>query len=104
MIVMILHALATQRGPFKLGRTMQNIEPSPAVSLVAAIVDELRRIQSANATPPRLAYTLEETAAVLGTSKRTIEGEIARGNLRAKMIGRALHVSASELQRYLGAK
>jgi excisionase family DNA binding protein len=53
-------------------------------------------------TPPmrRIMWSLVEVAQLMGVSKRTIEGLINGGELRAKRVGRKLMVSQRELERY----
>lgn len=67
--------------------------------LVATLANELRRVHPG--TLPRVAYTLDEIAAMCGVSKRVVEGQIEIGALKTKRIGRALFVTARELERWL---
>jgi excisionase family DNA binding protein len=67
--------------------------------LVATLANELRRVQPV--TLPRVAYTLDEIAAMCGVSKRVVEGQIEIGALKTKRIGRTLCVTARELERWL---
>jgi hypothetical protein len=51
---------------------------------------------------PREAYSVEETAQVLGVSRRTIEGLIDSQQLRSVRVGRYLRIDRKEIDRYLG--
>lgn len=84
-----------QRGPF-IGALMN--QPTIA-ELVATLATELRRVQPV--TLPRVAYTLDEIAAMCGVSKRVVEGQIEIGALKTKRIGKGLFVTARELERWL---
>lgn len=50
-------------------------------------------------TPSRLAYPIDETAALLGVSRRTVYELISRGELRPVRIGARQRIPAAELQR-----
>jgi excisionase family DNA binding protein len=50
---------------------------------------------------PRLAYTLQETAAILGVSSVTIHRLIKRGALRSSSALRHKLIPATEIQRFL---
>lgn len=98
---MIAFALATRPAWHKLKWVtfMNNGTDLP----VTAIVAELRKlIESHQSSVPRLAFDVDETAKALGTTRRTVEGLIARGDLRSRRIGRALYVSRVEIDRFLG--
>ena len=53
---------------------------------------------------PREAYSVEETAKVLGVSRRTIEGLIDSQQLRSVRVGRYLRIDRKEIDRYLGRR
>ncbi|HYO17938.1 MAG TPA: helix-turn-helix domain-containing protein [Dermatophilaceae bacterium] len=53
--------------------------------------------------PPPLLFTLTEVAAHLRCTRRTVERQIAGGQLRVVKIGRAVRVERTELDRYLAA-
>jgi hypothetical protein len=84
-----------QRGPF-IGAFMN--QPTIA-ELVATLATELRRVQPV--TLPRVAYTLDEIAAMCGVSKRVVEGQVEIGSLKTRRIGKGLFVTARELERWL---
>ncbi|MDB6102554.1 MAG: Helix-turn-helix domain [Gammaproteobacteria bacterium] len=50
-------------------------------------------------TPPRIAYSINETAAVLGISRRTVYELLASGQLGAVRIGARQRIPAAELER-----
>ncbi|MGH8258280.1 MAG: helix-turn-helix domain-containing protein [Steroidobacteraceae bacterium] len=52
----------------------------------------------------RLAYSITETAQLIGLSKRTVERLITRRELRAVAVGRRVLVPADELARFLGVQ
>jgi excisionase family DNA binding protein len=102
---MICHALATLPAPTCWGHFL-NTENE---TVLAELVDQLRRmvdlLQTSNAAAaeklPRLAYSIDETAYVLGVSRRQIEGLIDSGKLGAEFVGRTLRVPVAEVQEYL---
>lgn len=71
---------------------------APLAELVTRLAETLERNRN---TPPRVAYTLEETAAMVGVSKRVIEQQANTGQLRTKRVGRRLFVTHRELERWL---
>ena len=52
--------------------------------------------------PPRLAYSLIETALVTGLSLSTINRRLASGDIKSVKVGRRRLVPVSELQRMVG--
>ena len=51
---------------------------------------------------PREVYSVDETAKVLGVSRRTIEGLIDLQQLRSVRIGKHVRIDRKEIDRYLG--
>jgi excisionase family DNA binding protein len=76
--------------------------PPPMADLVATLISEIRRLAAAPPRVERLAYSVDETAAALGRTRRVVEGLIDSGELRAKMVGRQLAIPRTELERFLG--
>lgn len=70
-------------------------------SLTKMLVGELQRI-AGSSTVQRLALSVDEVAHALGVPRRTVEGEISRGRLRTRLVGRKLRIPMNEVQRYLG--
>ena len=50
---------------------------------------------------PRLAYSVRETAEMLGVSEKTIRRLVARGMLRPSKALRHLRIPRSEIERFL---
>ena len=50
-------------------------------------------------TPARLAYPINESARMLGVSRRTVYQLLARGELRAVRVGARQRIPAAELAR-----
>jgi len=75
------------------------MESTDATAFVAQLLDGLRALQ---ARPPRMAYSIEEAASVIGTTERVIEGCIDRGELRCRFVGRQRFIAVSEINRLLG--
>jgi excisionase family DNA binding protein len=48
----------------------------------------------------RIALNIDEAASALGVTRRTIEGMIDRGELRAKLVGRRLLIGVDQLRKY----
>lgn len=61
----------------------------------------LARMDAHPLTPSRIAYPINETADLLGVSRRTVYELIARGELRSVRIGARQRVPAAELERLL---
>jgi excisionase family DNA binding protein len=89
-----------------------NGQPShPAEALVAwlrqlvrdAVREELQAQQQTTAPlePSRLAYSLDEAAALLGLSRDTLQAECASGTLPATKIGKQWRISRHALERRL---
>jgi excisionase family DNA binding protein len=76
----------------------------PALSNFKTILPEGFSMNDSDLTPPmrRIMWSLAEVAQLMGVSKRTIEGLINAGELRAKRVGRKLMVSQRELDRFQG--
>jgi excisionase family DNA binding protein len=76
----------------------------PALSNFKKILPEGFSMNDSDLTPPmrRIMWSLAEVAQLMGVSKRTIEGLINAGELRAKRVGRKLMVSQRELDRFQG--
>ena len=53
--------------------------------------------------PPRLAYSLKETAQMLGISEKSVRRLIARNLLRPSRALRHLLIARSEIERFLQA-
>jgi len=51
--------------------------------------------------PPRLAFSVRETAAMLGVSEKTVRRLIARGLLRPSKALRHLLIPRTEIERFL---
>ena len=51
--------------------------------------------------PPRLAYTVKETAEILGISQQTVYRLLARGLLRCSLALRSKIIARSEIERFL---
>jgi excisionase family DNA binding protein len=51
--------------------------------------------------PPRLAYTVKETAEILGISQQTVYRLLARGLLRCSLALRNKIIARSEIERFL---
>lgn len=76
------------------------MEPtSEVIGLLARSIDE-----ALSRTLPREAYSAEETAKLLGVSRRTIEGLIDSNQIRVVRIGRHLRIDRREIDRFLGRK
>jgi excisionase family DNA binding protein len=75
-----------------------------ALSNFKTILLEGFSMNDSDLTPPmrRIMWSLAEVAQLMGVSKRTIEGLINGGELRAKRVGRKLMVSQRELDRFQG--
>jgi len=73
-----------------------------ALSNFGMILREGFSMDESDLTPPmrRIMWSLAEVAQLMGVSKRTIEGLINGGELRAKRVGRKLMVSQRELDRF----
>jgi excisionase family DNA binding protein len=73
-----------------------------ALSNLKTILREGFSMDESDLTPPmrRIMWSLAEVAQLMGVSKRTIEGLINGGELRAKRVGRKLMVSQRELDRF----
>jgi excisionase family DNA binding protein len=73
-----------------------------ALSNLKTILREGFSMDDSDLTPPmrRIMWSLAEVAQLMGVSKRTIEGLINGGELRAKRVGRKLMVSQRELDRF----
>jgi excisionase family DNA binding protein len=73
-----------------------------ALSNLKTILREGFSMNDSDLTPPmrRIMWSLAEVAQLMGVSKRTIEGLINGGELRAKRVGRKLMVSQRELDRF----
>lgn len=67
--------------------------------LTVACSDTLGRMDSQHNTPMRLAYPINESAHLLGVSRRTVYQLLARGELRAVRIGDRQRIPADELAR-----
>ena len=95
-----LTTLATclQHGPNVFGASMENNQPALVAELARRLADNLERTRPA---PPRVAYTLDETATMLGVSKRVVEGLVNSGQLPAKRAGRCLIVTHRAIERWL---
>ena len=81
----------------------QQTTPQP-LDLVATLIAEIRRLAAEPPRVERLAYSIDETAAALGRSRRVVEGLIDSGQLRARRVGRELAISRAELERFLAAR
>ena len=84
-----------------------NMEPQTTpqpLDLVATLIAELRRIAAEPPRVERLAYSIDETAAALGRSRRVVEGLIDSGELKTRRVGRQLAISRAELERFLAAR
>ena len=75
-----------------------------ALSNFKTILPEGFSMNDSDLTPTmrRIMWSLAEVAQLMGVSKRTIEGLINAGELRAKRVGRKLMVSQRELDRFQG--
>lgn len=47
----------------------------------------------------RIALTIDEAAQALGVSRRTIEGQIAKGVIKPRLVGRYQLISVNQLER-----
>jgi excisionase family DNA binding protein len=54
-----------------------------------------------NAVPPRLAFSVKETAGMLGVSEKTVHRLIARGLLRPSRALRHLLIPKTEIEKFL---
>jgi excisionase family DNA binding protein len=66
--------------------------------LANTISDNLERNRP---TLPRVAYSLEEIATMVGVSKRVIENQLNARLLRGKRVGRSILITHRELERWL---
>lgn len=70
----------------------------------AATGDEwVRRVLAGGLEPARRAWTIAETATVLGLSERSVWRQIGLGNLQVVRFGRATRVLVSSVDRLLKA-
>jgi len=92
-------ATCLQHGPNVFGVSMETeTQPALVAELAKRLAEQLERTRPA---PPRVAYTLDETATMLGVSKRVVEGLVNTGQLPAKRAGRCLIVTHRAIERWL---
>lgn len=78
---------------------MSQVTASDVIALLKTSLDDVL-----SQALPREAYSVEETAQVLGVSRRTIEGLIDSQQLRSVRVGRYLRIDRKEIDRYLGRR
>jgi excisionase family DNA binding protein len=61
-------------------------------------------MHKSNFTGQKMAYSIEEVAALLGVSRGHLRNENARGKLRFTRSGRRVLISRTELDRYLNTQ
>lgn len=76
------------------------MSPVTASDVVELLKTSLAEVLSQ--TLPREAYSIDETAQVLGVTRRTIEGMIDSQQLRVVTVGRHIRIDRKEIERYLG--
>lgn len=57
-------------------------------------------VESIANRPERIAYTIDDAALATGLTRRKIEGAIDRGELRCKLVGRTILISAENLRKW----
>ncbi len=75
------------------------MDPNTRADLVAAIAEALREIIN-HRPAPKLLVTVDEAAAMLSVSPRTIEGLIDSGTIRARTVRRKIRVSVRSLTEF----
>jgi len=78
----------------------QDNEVVDLASFSKMLIGELQRIAK-SPTVQRLALSVDEMASALGVPRRTLEGEIQKGRIKTRKIGRKLRIPMDEVQRYL---
>ena len=78
---------------------MSQVTASDVIALLKTSLDDVL-----SQALPREASSVEETAQVLGVSRRTIEGLIDSQQLRSVRVGRYLRIDRKEIDRYLGRR
>jgi excisionase family DNA binding protein len=48
----------------------------------------------------RIALTIDEAAQAIGTTRRSVEGMINRGEIKAKLVGRRLLIGTEQLRKF----
>lgn len=48
----------------------------------------------------RIALTIDEAAQAIGTTRRSVEGMIDRGEIKAKLVGRRLLIGTEQLRKF----
>jgi excisionase family DNA binding protein len=76
---------------------MTTIENSSITPESKPVVPEAKPV----GTAPRLAFSVKETAAMLGVSEKTIRRLVARGLLRTSRALRHLLIPKKEIERFL---
>lgn len=98
---MIIMLLCLQHGPSSFGASMETeteTQPALVAAFARRLAEELERTRPA---PPRVAYTLAETATMLGVSKRVVEGLVNGGQLPTKRAGKSLLITHRAIERWL---
>ncbi len=93
--------LCLQHGPSFFGASMETeteTQPALLAELARGLADQLERTRPAL---PRVAYTLAETATMLGVSKRVVEGLVNGGQLPTKRAGKSLLITHRAIERWL---
>lgn len=70
-------------------------------ALLAAIVDELRRLHNSPPGVPRRAYSVEEVAKMFNVTPKSVRGCIDRGELQTVEVGRHLRITAASVERFI---
>lgn len=64
-------------------------------------IDVLQRAAATQGIPVRAAYTVRQSAKLLGIGRETLRLAVHRGQVRAVKVGRNLYIPVSELARLL---
>ena len=64
-------------------------------------MDALHQAAKAQGLSPRAAYTVRQSAKILGIGRETLRIAVHRGRIRAVKVGRNLYIPVSELARLL---
>jgi excisionase family DNA binding protein len=74
---------------------------SDQATLAVLLTESLKQAIETKALP-REAYSVEETAQILGVTRRTITGLIDSQQLRVVRVGRHHRIDRKEIERFLG--
>ena len=64
-------------------------------------IETLHQAAKAQGLSPRAAYTIRQSARILGIGRETLRLAVHRGQVRAVRVGRNLYIPVSELARLL---